>query len=74
MSEKCQTRTSSIAEVDKTKAARRRLLNSNPMIVDQAALSSQIVEGSILRNNRATPPVVDAGGDDIDVLLDPIDA
>jgi hypothetical protein len=35
---------------------------------------SQIVERSILRNNRATPPVVDAGGDEIDVLLDSIDA
>jgi len=43
-----------------------------PDPAEQAAFSSQIVGGSILRNNRAAPPVVDAGGDNIDVLLDPI--
>src|ERR1700733_12919041 len=39
MSEKCQTRKWRI-QATQRKAARRRLFNSNPMIVDQAAINA----------------------------------
>ncbi len=40
MSEKCHEQTCSTAEIAKRKAARRRLFDSNLMIVDQATINA----------------------------------